>query len=386
MFKFNVHSNDFADAMRKISIAIPPAQKENDCIKIALFKKVKAVNKSVAILLAFDGKVQAVSSMDIQDVVADVDELEVHVNGKKVMATAAAYAAMETVLEVTLDKEMKISGAGSHVTLQLGQEIAALKSNEPLLQEVEMETEEFVQFANFASSCFGEEKGSRGLHCVGIKISEEDKKMIGVSSNGMRCAYAETQKLAFKQIKQTEESENSRKDTVVIEGKQLKNAVRNLWKKKVQIGIDSKRIRIKSGTDVIMILTQDITFPMAAVLQAVGQCEKVGAWKAPLAKVFQAISIFEITMETAWMEIQKNGESQVSLQGKDEQTSAAVICAQEGNLKNIVVDEKEFKNALSVFSKEKDIIIETMSPKNPLVIRQHKDDPNRIILMPVVEE
>lgn len=51
----------------------------------------------------------------------------------------------------------------------------------------------------------------------------------------------------------------------------------------------------------------------------------------------------------------------------------------------MAVNEKEFKNSLSVFSKEKDIIIETMSDKMPIVMRQHEDDKNKIFLMPVSE-
>ena len=75
----------------------------------------------------------------------------------------------------------------------------------------------------------------------------------------------------------------------------------------------------------------------------------------------------------------------VILQGKDEQSNAAVICAQDGDIQTVAVNEKEFKNSLSVFSKEKDIIIETMSDKMPIVMRQHEDDKNKIFLMPVSE-
>lgn len=401
MFQFHVQSQEFAEAMKKIAMAIPSSsgKGENDCIKLALYKSVKSVDKSLGLFLAFDGKVQALSTLNIYETVADVDELEIHISGKKALAAANAFAAMDTVLEVKIDKEMIISGAGNQVTLKLGQKITALKPTEPILQEIEMQTEEFIRFINFAASCHGQDKGSRGLHCVGIRIDEDTHMMKAVSSNGNRCAYAQTSNFKIRPVPQQKQqeteagaedkqSESKKKSiTVVIEGKQLKNAVQNLTaKKKVIVGVDEKRLRIKCGTDVVMILTQDIPFPMDAVLQAISKCERVGAWKASLAKVFQSLAIYEITMETPWLEISRKSDSQIALQGKDDSTSAAVVCGQEGEIKKIVVDEREFKSSLSVFAKDQDIIIETMSEVMPLTIRQSEEDPNRIIVMPIAEE
>lgn len=392
MFQFHVQSQNLAEAMRKISIAIPSAseKEENDGIKLAFYKNVKKINKSVGLLLAFDGKIQAVSSLVIEDVTADVEEIEVHVNGKKAEAAAYAFAAMDTVLEITIDKDVKISGAGSQITLQLCQQIVALKQTDSLLQEIEMNRDDFVSFVNFASSCFGMAKGSRGLHCVAVRIDAEKKNICAVSSNGTRCAYAESDKIVFKPIvkresepspQTTENGDEKKPLTVVIEGKQLRNAVKNLTKNKVLIGIDKKKIRIKSGTDVVMILTQDISFPTDAVIQILDKCEKKGAWKTNLNKVFQALAIYEVTMETPQLEISPKGNSQICFHGKDELSSAAVVCAQEGEIQTVKVDEREWKSGLSVFDKEKDIIVETSSETFPIILRQHEDDPNRIAVM-----
>lgn len=399
MFKCHVHSQELAEVMKKVGIAIPTAtaKGENDGVKMVFYKNVKAVNQAMCILLAFDGKTQVVSPMSIQDVTADLNELEIHVSGQKLVATASAYDAMDTNLELEMDKEVKISGAGNEVALQLGQKIVALKQDEPLIHEIEIDRDEFVSFVNFGASCYGEEKGSRGMHCVGIRIDEEQKKMIAVSSNTTRCAYAEAQNIKFRPIKhaasadgadegRTVEKSNGKQTTVVVEGKLLKKAIKNLGKKKVLIGIDKKRLRIKCGTDVVMVLTQDIPFPMDSIIQVLEKCNKTGAWKAKLSNIFQALAIYEITMESPWLEISRKGDTQVRLQGKDEKTSAVVTCAQEGDIQNVAVDERELKNALSVFAKDKEVIIETISASLPLTIRQHTDDPNRIIVMPVMEE
>ena len=389
MFKMRVNSEAFAETMRKISIGIPASvQKgESDGVKIVFYKSIKGMpNMSKGIFLAFDGKVQAVSSMDISNVTADVEDIEVHISGKKALATANAFAALDTVLEFEIEKEVKISAAGNNVTLQLGQKNVALKPDGQLLQEIEMLTEDFSNFINFASSCYGEEKGSRGLHCVGIRIDTEKKLIIGASSNGTRCAYAESENVTFRPVKGAgeEQSKNS-VITVVIEGKILRNAVKNLSKKKVTIGIDSKMLRIKSGSDVVMIMTQDIPFPMDAILQVMGRTKRTGAWKARLNNIFQALAIYEITMEMPWLELKKQGDTQVILQGKDELSNAAVMCAQDGEIQDVAVNEKEFKNALSVFAKDREIIVETMSAEMPIVFRQHEDDKNAIFLMPVSE-
>ncbi len=77
MFKMKVHSEAFVETMRKVSIGIPVSgQKgESDGVKIVFYKSIKGMpDMSKGIFLAFDGKVQAVSSMDISNVTADVEE------------------------------------------------------------------------------------------------------------------------------------------------------------------------------------------------------------------------------------------------------------------------------------------------------------------------
>ena len=219
--------------------------------------------------------------------------------------------------------------------------------------------------------------------------------MTAVSSNGTRCAYAETNRFTFcaakkkgkaEAKKEEEQKETNRQSTVVIEGKLLRNAVKNLVQKKVTIGISDKKIQIKSGTDVVIILTQEIPFPMDAVLEVIKKCEKKGVWKAKLSNVFQALAIYEITMEKPWVEINKKGDTQICLQGKDELTTASIVCAQEGDVQKVVVDERELKNALSVFAKDQEILVEMNSADMPITIRQHEEDPNRIIVLPIAGE
>ena len=94
MFQFHAHSKELADAVRKISIAIPPASQKggNDGIKLALYKESKKVPNDMGVLLAYDGKIQAVSTMPIQDVSADEDMMEIHVSGRKMEAASRTFA------------------------------------------------------------------------------------------------------------------------------------------------------------------------------------------------------------------------------------------------------------------------------------------------------
>lgn len=91
-------------------------------------------------------------------------------------------------------------------------------------------------------------------------------------------------------------------------------------------------------------------------------------------------------MEKPWLEINKKGDTQICLQGKDELTTASIVCAQEGDVQKVVVDEKELKNALSVFAKDQEILVEMQSADKPIVIRLHEEDPNRIIVFPIAGE
>lgn len=55
-------------------------------------------------------------------------------------------------------------------------------------------------------------------------------------------------------------------------------------------------------------------------------------------------------------------------------------------MQKVVVDEKELKNALSVFAKDQEILVEMQSADKPIVIRLHEEDPNRIIVFPIAGE
>lgn len=50
------------------------------------------------------------SPFEIHDVSSEEQEIVVHISGKQALATANAYAALDASLEVTIDKEVKISG------------------------------------------------------------------------------------------------------------------------------------------------------------------------------------------------------------------------------------------------------------------------------------
>lgn len=124
---------------------------------------------------------------------------------------------------------------------------------------------------------------------------------------------------------------------------------------------------------------------MDALLQLILRLEKKGVWKAPLNKVLQSLAIYEVTMEEPFLRMSKKSDSYVSLQGKDELSNETVVCAQTGEVQTVAVDERELKSALSVFSKEKDIFVESTRDKLPVILRQREDDPNVIVIMPIAE-
>ena len=90
MFKFNVESSVFEDAVRKIMIAIPASNKQGtgDCIQMTLYKNVGESGRSVGIFLAFNAKIEAISTMEIRDVASEEKEMKVFVSGSKLAAAA----------------------------------------------------------------------------------------------------------------------------------------------------------------------------------------------------------------------------------------------------------------------------------------------------------
>lgn len=392
MYQFKMNSKDLAEAMKKASIALPVSKGkgENECIRLVINKKRKDAEDYRAVILAFNGKVQTIGALNIEEVITETDIPEINVNGRQLLASANAFAAMNAAIEIKIDSEAVITGAGSRVSLKLGKSVVALKASETAMQEVEISGEEFAQFMNFGISCFGAEKGMHGIHCVAVRIDASANKMVAVSTNGYRCAYAETTDIKMYNLKK-EQNEDPSVDkpsiTAIVEGKILKGAIQNfIGKKKVYLGIDDKMLRIRSGTDVVMILQQEVDYPIESMLKLIEGNKSLGRWKAPFIKVLQSLSVCEIAMDSPWLEICKENDNHILFRGKDGVTKTSIFCAMEGEVQRVVVDESHLKNALAVFSKEQDIIVESVGERRPFIIRQKEDDPNMILVFPVADE
>lgn len=392
MYQFKMNSKDLAEAMKKASIALPVSKGkgENECIRLVINKKRKDAEDYRAVILAFNGKVQTIGALNIEEVITETDIPEINVNGRQLLASANAFAAMNAAIEIKIDSEAVITGAGSRVSLKLGKSVVALKASETAMQEVEISGEEFAQFMNFGISCFGAEKGMHGIHCVAVRIDAAANKMVAVSTNGYRCAYAETTDIKMYNLKK-EQNEDPSVDkpsiTAIVEGKTLKGAIQNfIGKKKVYLGIDDKMLRIRSGTDVVMILQQEVDYPLESMLKLIEGNKSLGRWKAPFIKVLQSLSVCEIAMDSPWLEICKENDNHILFRGKDGVTKTSIFCAMEGEVQRVVVDESHLKNALAVFSKEQDIIVESVGERRPFIIRQKEDDPNMILVFPVADE
>lgn len=392
MYQFKMNSKDLAEAMKKASIALPVSKGkgENECIRLVINKKRKDAEDYRAVILAFNGKVQTIGALNIEEVITETDIPEINVNGRQLLASANAFAAMNAAIEIKIDSEAVITGAGSRVSLKLGKSVVALKASETAMQEVEISGEEFAQFMNFGISCFGAEKGMHGIHCVAVRIDAAANKMVAVSTNGYRCAYAETTDIKMYNLKK-EQNEDTSVDkpsiTAIVEGKILKGAIQNfIGKKKVYLGIDDKMLRIRSGTDVVMILQQEVDYPLESMLKLIEGNKSLGRWKAPFIKVLQSLSVCEIAMDSPWLEICKENDNHILFRGKDGVTKTSIFCAMEGEVQRVVVDESHLKNALAVFSKEQDIIVESVGERRPFIIRQKEDDPNMILVFPVADE
>lgn len=392
MYQFKMNSKDLAEAMKKASIGLPVSKGkgENECIRLVINKKRKDAEDYRAVILAFNGKVQTIGALNIEEVITETDIPEINVNGRQLLASANAFAAMNAAIEIKIDSEAVITGAGSRVSLKLGKSVVALKASETAMQEVEISGEEFAQFMNFGISCFGAEKGMHGIHCVAVRIDAAANKMVAVSTNGYRCAYAETTDIKMYNLKK-EQNEDPSVDkpsiTAIVEGKILKGAIQNfIGKKKVYLGIDDKMLRIRSGTDVVMILQQEVDYPLESMLKLIEGNKSLGRWKAPFIKVLQSLSVCEIAMDSPWLEICKENDNHILFRGKDGVTKTSIFCAMEGEVQRVVVDESHLKNALAVFSKEQDIIVESVGERRPFIIRQKEDDPNMILVFPVADE
>ena len=102
MYQFKMNSKDLAEAMKKASIALPVSKGkgENECIRLVINKKSKDAEDYRAVILAFNGKVQTIGALNIEEVITETDIPEINVNGRQLLASANAFAAMNAAIEL----------------------------------------------------------------------------------------------------------------------------------------------------------------------------------------------------------------------------------------------------------------------------------------------
>ena len=85
MYQFKMNSQGSGRSNEETSIALPVSKGkgENECIRLVINKKRKDTEDYRAVILAFNGKVQTIGALNIEEVITETDIQEINVNGRQ---------------------------------------------------------------------------------------------------------------------------------------------------------------------------------------------------------------------------------------------------------------------------------------------------------------
>jgi len=379
MLKFSVNSLEFAETVDKVANAVTVTKDKGEviesCIQIRVFRDMPFKDGKLGVMLAFDTKKQLLSSFQANDVQTEDKDGEFYVSGKKLKEVANAFAVTDTVLNITVESEFKIEGAGSVLKLPLGNKITFIQAEKEMVQEIEMETKELQQLLRYGG-CAYDFKSTKNLDCICLQFSKKDHKAVAISSDTLRIAYAETKELTFSD-KTTQEDR-----TVLIDVDQLKALGKLMNTKNVLIRISEKQLYVKCGTDVAIFLTKEGSFPISSISNVKDSMKIHTTLKVLNQDMLNALVIFEIghAGPEAYLEVVSINDKQICFKSVENTAETNITVAQNGVFKKMGLNEKLFKQVLSVFSRDKALYISIGDENMPIQVREEEDAANVIML------
>lgn len=369
VLKFKVSSTDFAKAIQKTAIAIAPASKtqEASMVKIGI-----VVTSGACFLLAHNGYICSTGYANIE--VLQGEDTVLYIDGAKLKECSSVFSATECVLTVKIGKEIEFNLGKSTIKLPLGEEQEIKNAATDMLYEMKLEKESLLRFGNMAASSF-EVSRFEALKCVAFKVVKKDKKLLGVSTNSSRVAYAEMD------VKIKCEETAPDELVIPIDGVVFRNMLRNIDNKDVIMKISERSLQITCGFETMIVQTQEIVYPFDQAHMLLTKFKPVATCTASLSELMNAINLNKIALDDGVLVIDQNKAGELIIKGNGTKNMAVVPCTLEGEVQKVAFSCTEIEKSLALF-KSKDIVLEFTGALQPLIIRSNRKDPNCIYVMP----
>lgn len=384
--KFTVSSIELAEAMSKVFPAVPAPKTKGEakepCISFNISGKHKVENASVGVVIAFDGKKQLLSSIRIEDLEMEEDKASFFPNAKKMLDIANALSATSAPIEMEIGKECVIRGGGTEAYFALGNDAKTFPLERNMKQKVTVAKKDLERLLRVAGK-FYSQTSNEIINSICIRFSPKNGSVTMVSSDGFKIGIAEADAVFDKK-----EADDM---IYVIEGDQFKEISRIIGDEIATFCLYEKSIFVKMLSDVAIFLTRDsnhTAYPLDGILGTADRVKECCVIQVSVSDIINALNIFDITndCDEPYLMISYLNEGQILFETKGGAGKTRINVKQNGELKEIVLNAKLLRQAISVFGKSQDVEMVFGEELSPVLVRKDSKTKDKIMILPVKKD
>lgn len=395
--KFKLDSSDFAACMNKIypAVSIVKDKKEvvEGSIRISVNSQQKTDKGHLSIAVAFDSKKQLLCAFLMQELEMEEESRDIYLNGRKIHEISNVFNnGKDCPTNVEISKDCYMSNGTSEVRFPLGQENIVLCPEERYIMSAVVPTNNFLYLLRTAGSFYSPVNDSMNAIC--LEYNMEEGKLAISSSDLYKIGYGElaVEFNAFPSNEDGEDVEEEAQKRVVhsIEGEQLKILMKFLEGDETEMFIYKSQLFVKSASDIAIFLTKDAeeaNYPLGEILAVASNHTRKAQIQMLVSDMQDALDVFQVANqgEQPYLHIGKEHDGMVYFQTRGKTGKTLVRAEIEGDVDEIVLNAKLFRQLLSVYSKDTKVLLIEGTPEEPIIIKEQEDSSD-FVMLTMVEE
>ena len=394
--KFKLNSSDFAACMNKIypAVSIVKDKKEivEGSIRISVNSQQKTDKGHLSIAVAFDSKKQLLCAFLMQELEMEEESRDIYLNGRKIHELSNVFNnGKECPTNVEIGKDCYMSNGTSEVRFPLGEENIVLRPEEQYIMSAVVPTDNFLNLLRTAGSFYSPTNESMNTICLEYDL--EGGKLAISSSDMYKIGYGELA-VDFNAFPLPEEGDAGEEAVThvihTIEGEQLKILMKFLEGNETELFIYKSQLFVKSASDIAIFLVKDAadaSYPLAEILQVADNHTGKAKIQMLISDMQDALDVFQVANqeEQPYLHIGKEHDGMVYFQTRGKTGKTLVRAEMEGEVDEIILHAKLFRQLLSVYSKDTKVVLIEGSPEEPIIIKE-KEDSSDFVMLTMIEE
>lgn len=397
--KFKVNSSDFSNCMNKIypAVSIVKDKKEvvEGSIRISVNSQQKTDKGHLSIAVAFDSKKQLLCAFLMQELEMEEVSRDLFLNGRKLHEISNVFNnGKDCPTCVEIGKDCYMSNGTSEVRFPLGEENVVLCPEEQYIMSTVVPTTDFLNLLRTAGSFYS--PANEGMGSICLEYDMENGKLAMSSSDLYKIGYGELA-VEYQEFPSSDDEKEegaaveSEKHVIhIIEGDQLKILTRFLDGDETELYIYKSQLFVKSASDIAIFLVRDATeasYPLEEIIQVASNHSGKVQIQMLVSDMQDALDVFQVANqeEQPYLHIGKEHDGMIYFQTRGKTGKTLVRANIEGDVDEIVLHAKLFRQLLSVYPKDAKVVLIEGGQDEPIIIKE-KEDSADFVMLTMIEE